>query len=241
MRLKLGTFGVYCGYEGHDSKRPHAMTARADKPAEIKPKTKPRPLCGKRRPGPEHSEPDKPDTLKKAASRPETSDRLVRTGIWKDDLVAALAVCPVVGKACQFAGISRSQAYACRGRDPEFAARWDDALEDGIDNLEYALHERALDTDTTAAIFLLKSLRPEKFRDRYEVTGNIKIGDVELVIQAMVDLMHRFVPRERRVEFMAEMEDTVKRLGVPKLLAPSSGDPETPPIPPVDRNVKGPS
>lgn len=217
------------------------MTDRADKPAEIQPKAKVRPLRGKHRPGPERSEADKVDTLKKTAGRPETLAGLVRTGVWKDDLVAALAKFPVVGRACRFAGISRSQAYACRGRDPEFAARWDDALEDGIDNLEFSLHQRALGTDTTAAIFLLKSLRPEKYRDRYEINGSIKIEVVDLVIETWVDLMRRFVPRERRAEFMAEMKEAAKRLGFPKLLAPSSGDPETPPIPPVDGNVNAPS
>jgi hypothetical protein len=40
-----------------------------------------------------------------------------------------------------------------------------------VDALETSLYERAMRSDTVAAIFLLKGARPHVYRDRHEVTG----------------------------------------------------------------------
>ena len=96
-----------------------------------------------------------------------------RADIWKPIFIDTLRNSACVWAACQVARIERSTAYRARDKDEKFRKAWNDALEDACDQLEYALRRRALAEDTTAAIFLLKAHRPEKFREtvRQEVTG----------------------------------------------------------------------
>lgn len=56
-----------------------------------------------------------------------------------------------------------------RQTDAIFARAYNEALEYGTENLEEALYARGLNTDTTAAIFLLKARRPEKYRETVKV------------------------------------------------------------------------
>ena len=97
----------------------------------------------------------------------------------------ALADTVNVARACRKAGIPRRTAYDWRDADPDFARRWNDALDDGIDLLEAELHRRAFEgvekpvwhkgeqVGTTRhysdalAMFLLKAHRPERYRDNY--------------------------------------------------------------------------
>ena len=83
-------------------------------------------------------------------------------------------------RACTEAKISRRSAYDWKEADEEFAKDWDAAVEAGTDALEDALYGRAKETDTTAAIFLLKGRRPEKYRERID---NRVSGDVNVTIK----------------------------------------------------------
>jgi hypothetical protein len=58
---------------------------------------------------------------------------------------AALAETCQVGKAAAAVGISRFTAYVWRKNDPEFAARWDEAMRAGLLVLEDEMHRRAID------------------------------------------------------------------------------------------------
>jgi hypothetical protein len=80
--------------------------------------------------------------------------------------IAELRVRGTVYHAAKAADIGRRTAYAWRERYAEFARDWDDALEDSTEILEQSLYQRALDADTTAAIFLLKARRPEVYREK---------------------------------------------------------------------------
>jgi hypothetical protein len=73
--------------------------------------------------------------------------------------------------AAQAADVGRRTVYQWREKDAEFAAAWSDAHEDALDALEESLYRRGITRDTTAAIFLLKGNRPEKFHDRHAFTG----------------------------------------------------------------------
>ena len=91
-----------------------------------------------------------------------------------------------VTRAAAKAGMGRMTAYDWRERDPEFAAAWDQAIEDGTDKLEDEAHRRAFhgtdkpvyqskelvghirEYSDTLAIFLLKARRPDKFKDRQQ-------------------------------------------------------------------------
>lgn len=74
-----------------------------------------------------------------------------------------------VTQATRAIGLTRQWAYQWRDRDADFAQEWDNALEGGTEHLEERLYVRACDIDTTAAIFLLKARRPEKYREVYKV------------------------------------------------------------------------
>lgn len=88
-----------------------------------------------------------------------------------------------VGGAASAIGFSRETVYRHASKDREFSKAWDDAQERGTDLLEDVATSRAVnEKDTTLLIFLLKARRPDKYRDRYDVTSN---G------QSMVDVFSR--------------------------------------------------
>ena len=97
--------------------------------------------------------------------------KTIRTPEKRAKFLAELAAGMSVGAACRSARISRTPAYAWRNDDAEFAAAWDSAIEEGTDELEDVLFKRASGADTTAAIFLLKARRPNKYRERIEHPG----------------------------------------------------------------------
>jgi len=109
---------------------------------------------------------------------------------WRDGFLAALRNSANVRAACQKVGIDRRTAYRQRERDAEFAAQWDEAIQDACDILEAEAWTRARGGSDLLLIFLLKAHRPEKYREtsRYEVTGAqgkaIQIEDVEQVRRA---------------------------------------------------------
>jgi hypothetical protein len=127
---------------------------------------------------------------------------------WKDRFIHALALIPNVAAACRAAGVSRQTAYKHKGEDPEFGAAWATALEESVDRLEQAAFERSVQgvprtyehvtynadgsvksrvvrTETVYSDrmteMLLKAHRPERFRERYDVTMH-REGDVDAEI-----------------------------------------------------------
>lgn len=75
---------------------------------------------------------------------------------------------------------SRTALYNLRESDPEFAAAWDDAIEQGADALEDEAVRRALSSSDTLLIFLLKGARPDKYRERTDVQHSGKL-EIEYV------------------------------------------------------------
>lgn len=106
------------------------------------------------------------------------ANKTIRTPKKREAFLAVLREGYSVHRACQAAKMSRNAAYQWRGADEQFAADWDAAYEAGTDTLEDALQERATDKDTTAAIFLLKGRRPEKYRERTDsrVSGDVTVN-----------------------------------------------------------------
>lgn len=84
-------------------------------------------------------------------------------------LTALRETCNVAG-AARTAGIGRSSAYEWRRDDPAFAAAWDEAEAEAIDNLEGVVYRRAMEghSDRLAEI-LLKGHRPERYADRSKI------------------------------------------------------------------------
>lgn len=135
-----------------------------------------------------------------------TTARTVRTvekGDWKLVFLKELQRTGIVGTACKKAKISRSTAYKTRDEDVDFAAAWDIALDDATDNMEQEAWRRGVkgtvkpvyqgkehvgdirEYSDTLLIFMLKGIRPDKYRERTDVhhSGKIdvsKLSDDEL-------------------------------------------------------------
>jgi len=102
---------------------------------------------------------------------------------WPIKFLEALAEYGVVSYAADAANISRTHAYHVRKKNVAFRKAWDEALEKSVEKLEQEAHRRALNKSDTLLIFLLKSRKPEVYRERQEtiVSGGDKPVKVEYV------------------------------------------------------------
>lgn len=100
----------------------------------------------------------------------------------------------MVSTTCELMGISRQTAYAERQRNEDFALAWHDIEEETTEAMEREAYRRAVEGVTTPMVsagqhvtdvqsysdrlleFMLKSRRPEKYRDRVSVDHS---GSVE--------------------------------------------------------------
>lgn len=95
---------------------------------------------------------------------------------WKRNWLVAYQSHGTATAACEVVGINRSTAYEARKKDPAFAKAWDALESETTKLLEETLYERALNGDTTAAIFMLKARRPSVYRESLNVKhgGTVK-------------------------------------------------------------------
>ncbi|MGI8838659.1 MAG: hypothetical protein ACR2H4_18750 [Pyrinomonadaceae bacterium] len=88
---------------------------------------------------------------------------------WENAFFTALENTGSVTAACEAAKISRVTVYAHKRDDPAFAERWEQALDAGADTLEDEARRRAINGTSkgsdTLLIFLLKGLRPQRWRE----------------------------------------------------------------------------
>lgn len=68
------------------------------------------------------------------------------------------------------AGTARTNVYARRRDNAEFAERMDDAHQEAIERLEAEAWARARKTSDTLLIFLLKALKPDMYRENIKIT-----------------------------------------------------------------------
>jgi hypothetical protein len=117
------------------------------------------------------------------------SAQLKLTHAGKRTMIATLAETGNISEACRLINIGRRTHYAWMQEDEEYRRAVDDAMETAADLLEKEARRRAVQGvdepvfykgdecgavtrySDTLLIFLLKGVRPEKFRDRYEMTG----------------------------------------------------------------------
>lgn len=118
----------------------------------------------------------------------------------RDAFLADLTQRGNVSAAAAAAGLSRDTFYVWRGKDSDFAAAWDQALETAIDAMELEARRRAVEgvekpiigrvgkdedgiityvreySDSLMTL-LLKAHRPDKYRERTDVqhTGKLEI------------------------------------------------------------------
>ena len=82
--------------------------------------------------------------------------------------LAAFAKCGTITKAAEAADIARQTHYDWMKNEPNYPALFAQAEQEAADALEHAARERALAGSDTLMIFLLKGLKPEKFKERTE-------------------------------------------------------------------------
>lgn len=107
-------------------------------------------------------------TLKKRNRRLEPKRRYDAIE-WRPAFLAALRATGNVRVSANQAGVARNVVYEAKAADPEFAEKWEEALEDALDALEIALRSRALKRSDTAAIFLLKAHRKAVYGEAVKV------------------------------------------------------------------------
>ncbi len=102
--------------------------------------------------------------------------------------------------ACKAAGVGRSSHYRWLEKDPAYREAFDQAKEDATDVLEAEAHRRAVEGveeqvgwyrgvaggtvrrySDVLLIFLLKSLRPERYRERVDLRGSLAHIDLNLL------------------------------------------------------------
>ena len=119
-------------------------------------------------------------------------------GVWKSLFLAELAETGNVAYACAAAKISRSTVYITRNEDAEFAEAWFHAIETNTDTMEAEAYRRGMKGvdepvfykgdkvadvrkySDTLLIFMLKSRRPDKFRDNATIVNisNVSPRDI---------------------------------------------------------------
>jgi hypothetical protein len=87
--------------------------------------------------------------------------------IKKRAFIAAFSRCGSLSKAAQRAKIDRRTHYNWLRDDPWYKQAFRQAIQEAGDALEDKLNDLAHEGNVTAAIFLLKGLRPERYRDSH--------------------------------------------------------------------------
>lgn len=83
-----------------------------------------------------------------SATHSEGSDKsqaATRTGDWKKPFLEVLRVRGIIKDACIAANVDRSTAYRHKESESDFAALWQDALDEAADELEREAWRRAVD------------------------------------------------------------------------------------------------
>jgi hypothetical protein len=84
---------------------------------------------------------------------------------WQPAFLIALEKTGSVTEAAKVAGIDRAKSYHYKRTDEKFAALWDQALDIAADTLEDEARKRAFAGSDVLLMFLLKGIRPQKWRE----------------------------------------------------------------------------
>jgi len=95
----------------------------------------------------------------------------------KRAFLAAFSRCGSLSRAAKRAKVDRRTHYNWLKDDPWYVQAFKQAVIEAGDSLQDRLTEMAFDGNVTAAIFLLKGLKPERFRER---TENVNLNKLDL-------------------------------------------------------------
>jgi hypothetical protein len=84
---------------------------------------------------------------------------------WQNAFLAALEQTGSVTAAAEAAKISRVTVHENKRNDPAFSKLWDEALDVSADTLEDEARKRAFNGSDVLLMFLLKGIRPQRWRE----------------------------------------------------------------------------
>jgi hypothetical protein len=113
---------------------------------------------------------------------------------WQRAFLAALEQTGSVTEAAAAAQISRRAAYNARSDHPAFGKQWDEALDVSADALEDEARRRAFAGSDVLLMFLLKGIRPQKWRE-----SRASIPPAEL--NKMIEIELARIAKEKEVEY----------------------------------------
>lgn len=113
-------------------------------------------------------------TLKYSDGR-EVNSRMIEVDAWLPVFIKHLSMWGNVTAAAEYVGISRKTARKAYNERPDVREQWHDAIEEAAERLEMDVRERAGKSDLLA-MFLLKGLKPEKYREKYEPPPLQEVG-----------------------------------------------------------------
>ena len=133
----------------------------------------------------------------------------------KRAMLAALSQTGNVSAAARAAGIGRRTHYCWLDDDPRYVLAVEQAMEEAADVLEAVARKRAVHGSDLLLIFLLKAIRPEKFRERHhmEHAGDIKL---QASVNAMRQGLIRLIRDHPELANILEAEALGKSLPAPK-------------------------
>lgn len=88
---------------------------------------------------------------------------------WREAFLDNLEETGFVVESARAAGISHTQVYRERRTNPEFAERWNAALESATEHVEAEVVRRAMNGSDLLLMFYLKARKPEVYREQYDV------------------------------------------------------------------------
>src|ERR1700733_1347099 len=111
----------------------------------------------------------------------------------KRAFLAAFSRCGSLSKSAKRAKVDRRTHYNWLKDDPWYVQGFQQAVIEVGDSLEDRLTEMAFDGNVTAAIFLLKGLKPQKFRERIEQTNLHEMDFTKLSSEQLEALAHQWI------------------------------------------------
>lgn len=109
---------------------------------------------------------------------------------WKRLFLEAFRESGIISQALMVSGVSRGQLRSALDKDPEFLEAFHDAKADAIDSLETEAVRRAKDGSDQLLMFLLKSHRPEVYRENHkiEVSGHLDVDHRSLLMEKLASM-----------------------------------------------------
>lgn len=125
----------------------------------------------------------------------------------KEKFLAALSKTGKVNDAAVLAGVGFRTAYDWRAQDEDFRSAWESIHEEQTVALEESLYNRAVSSDTIAAIFLLKARRPAMYREV------IRQENLNVNVSASLDRLDRELTDGQLSDLLAVVEAKRAALG----------------------------